>query len=331
MSFGHKDTDINRLDDRKIKSHLNTSLEKDGISVSEDLINRTLEAIRKQENTPKEDIIPQKVARKPWSRYVRSVAGVAAAAVVLLVGYQAYSYLGAGSHKEESAGNSTDSAQYAADEAAEDMNTTMITEEAPMTASEKETEEAQLYTIEGTADNAASTEAADDVVPMESADQVGKSANDTGAGTDALVAPTTDTVITGEADVLDRNAGITNPVGVTFNDICILTAENVKELTLTNQEGVQVILTEKEDIDAFYELMNMYSYTNDETVKIPLKHDYKIDLKAKDNLTMNYSIRVADGLEVTYSNDTSDTINNYTITDREGFLNNLGEFFNQYN
>ena len=46
MNFDKNKSDYSKLDDMNIKSHLNTSLEMSGISVSEDLIQRTIQAIK---------------------------------------------------------------------------------------------------------------------------------------------------------------------------------------------------------------------------------------------------------------------------------------------
>ena len=86
MNYNGKDkNDKIELDELKIKSHLNTSLDLIGISVSEDLINRTLAAIKEQALSG-EDEVTQTSIMKPtkkiiaWNRYIRGFAGVAAAA-----------------------------------------------------------------------------------------------------------------------------------------------------------------------------------------------------------------------------------------------------------
>lgn len=92
MSIDSKKTkDEIDMDNYNIKSHLNTSLEAEGISVSEDLVLRTLKAIRQNEaKTTDVDKINMQT-RKPIVRfrYARTLVTVAAAALILLVGLSA--------------------------------------------------------------------------------------------------------------------------------------------------------------------------------------------------------------------------------------------------
>ncbi|HHX11887.1 MAG TPA: hypothetical protein GX731_03630 [Clostridiales bacterium] len=87
MKAGNNTEDMN-IDNLNIKSHLNASLDFSGISVSEELIQKTLRAINEQPSTlveKKENVL--KTPRVPWNSYVRSLTGVAAALIVLIGGY----------------------------------------------------------------------------------------------------------------------------------------------------------------------------------------------------------------------------------------------------
>ena len=85
MSFDQKKRSDIKVDELNIKSHLNTSLETEEISVSEDLINRTLEAIR---NNNDEDL---EVKSYPvfMSGRIRILVTAVAALLVLAVGINA--------------------------------------------------------------------------------------------------------------------------------------------------------------------------------------------------------------------------------------------------
>lgn len=108
--MNYKDKKNNNIenDDMNIKSHLNASLDLSGISVTEDLINRTLEAVKKnssEQKTAGYRTAAQKTSVRPgtagtkgnleaghrkiilWNRYTRTFAGVAAAAIVVIAGY----------------------------------------------------------------------------------------------------------------------------------------------------------------------------------------------------------------------------------------------------
>lgn len=88
-------------DDMNLKLHLNESLDIKGISVSEDLINRTLKAIKvseeglqettlqgdkQQERETNHETSSKKIIA--WSRPVRKIAGTAAAILVVAVGFR---------------------------------------------------------------------------------------------------------------------------------------------------------------------------------------------------------------------------------------------------
>lgn len=97
MSFDDRQEKYIDIEDIDIKSHLNTSLEAEGISVSEDLIKRTLEAINKQKDkergVEKSFVFPL--------RQVRTLVAVAAAFLVLVVGFKAIGILGPGGVKSD--------------------------------------------------------------------------------------------------------------------------------------------------------------------------------------------------------------------------------------
>ena len=83
-----KKIDIDKLD---IKAGLNASLDKEGISVSEDLVRRTLEAIRMNEASGRESGVNMTERKKPVFSYgyVRTFVAAAAAVLVLVAGLNA--------------------------------------------------------------------------------------------------------------------------------------------------------------------------------------------------------------------------------------------------
>ena len=108
MKYNDNKKDNIEMDDMNIKSHLDTSLDLSGVIVSEDLINRTLEAIKKQ-STGQTNLEESKEASTTgtkkviaWNRYVRSLAGVAAAVIIVAAGYSFLSgnYIGEKSSKD---------------------------------------------------------------------------------------------------------------------------------------------------------------------------------------------------------------------------------------
>lgn len=123
MSFDDKKVKYTEADDLNIKSHLNTSLEAEGISVSEDLIRKTLNAINVQKN---EKLIMKKPSAFPF-RQVRTLVSVAAAIIVLVVGFNAIRIFGPGGMKSD---NTTDQAKgYDMDSGAVDEEESMNKED----------------------------------------------------------------------------------------------------------------------------------------------------------------------------------------------------------
>ena len=87
MNFDQKKRSKIELDELNIRSHLNTSLEADEISVSEDLISRTLDAIRLNESNDSDKDKGKNKDHKPlFFRHTRTFVTAAAAVLVLVVG-----------------------------------------------------------------------------------------------------------------------------------------------------------------------------------------------------------------------------------------------------
>lgn len=90
MNFEPMKREDIEVDKLNIKSHLNTSLEAEGISVSEDLISRTMDAIRRNEvnnsDTGQDNMEHKKLV---FFRHTRTLVTVAAAALILVVGINA--------------------------------------------------------------------------------------------------------------------------------------------------------------------------------------------------------------------------------------------------
>ena len=85
MSYDKIKINIKEVDELNIKSHLNTSLEAEGISVSEDLINRTLEAIKSDND---QDVELDK-APVFMSGRIRTLVTVVETLLILAVGINA--------------------------------------------------------------------------------------------------------------------------------------------------------------------------------------------------------------------------------------------------
>ena len=93
MSFEQNKKNALEIDELNIGSHLNSSLELDGINVTEDLIARTMEAINMQSTKDSDSINEDTKQSKPISIYKKTqfLVKVAAAVLILVVGIKAVS------------------------------------------------------------------------------------------------------------------------------------------------------------------------------------------------------------------------------------------------
>lgn len=141
------------IDDKKIKAHLNASFDLNSIQVSEELINRTMSAIKEQsahtDNNQASVVQPSKKSPS-WNRSIRGVAGVAAAILLITVGINVMKQNSLMKSSDEAA-QSTDNSQY-----------DMVTEESA------QVRKAQKFASESTESEAAGTMQAEDSVGIAS-------------------------------------------------------------------------------------------------------------------------------------------------------------------
>jgi len=338
MTYNNKKDNI-EMDDMNIKSRLNASLDLSGISVSEDLINRTLAAISKQtieqENEVQDKNEQEKILQdrtesgkavisnagqdKPeqteadsktsldgqqkkiisWNRYIRTFAGVAAAAIVVVAGYGLISSgLFAG---YKSAERSTDSsvAYDMADQATDTTGTTAATnaeesmsaEQSSPTEDSASTEESLTFSTTAIEDGAVEEEAPASIV----------------------------------GGALYKNAEGTEVL--TFRDIFVSDPGAAKSLTITDHVNqISVTLTLPEDITAFYEVMDQYQFTYGTEASV----EDGVTLEIEDTEGMIDTMNISEHITVTYEDaDTSSQVV-YDAVDPEGFQQSLQELITKY-
>ncbi len=114
------DRENTKNDDIYIKKHLNSSFDLSSISVSEDLINRTLNAIRDREENLKDKIETAKAVK--WYKNMRVISGIAVAVLLLVAGINTIGRMGVKYDKStEDAGKSVAYDTSAADEGTTDL------------------------------------------------------------------------------------------------------------------------------------------------------------------------------------------------------------------
>ncbi len=339
MKYNNKNqNDSIENDELNIKSHLNTSLDLSGISVSEDLINRTLAAIKEQsENSPEEaKTSSQELGKKviPWNRYVRGFAGVAAAVIIVAVGYNIIQQAPFGAKK------SADMVRPELTASSQENSTMMATtEEAPAAESStsdssttaKDEEDVQ-FTI--TAETSDAQLKAD--VSEENKDASDNSAEAGNGQTDSSVEEEQPEVYGTEGEASDGTvstrkfatvAGTTNDTTTySFRDIFISSPEQAEYIKITdNRNDTQVILTNLDDIEEFYIIMDSHQFTSTGNDSM-IDSNYTIEMNSSALETL-YTMFVGNNLTVRCTQGENTVENIYYVVDDTTFKQELEEFF----
>lgn len=206
-------------DDNSIKSHLNTSLELEGITVSEELIAKTLSRIKSQDDLKPETVqadpvkhnsTEQKVKtdKLNWFRYryPRVLAGAAAAVIVVAVGLGYISGIGKNDYKNLS------TAPIAEDSVA---NRSIASDEA--SASKEKTQD----TTGSTSNTGAISPAAQEIAPIYGVESA--EATDTTAEADGTAADQQDTASSENksTSAADSEAEDTAAAKIAFADLSV--------------------------------------------------------------------------------------------------------------
>lgn len=336
MNYNDKKKENIDLDELDIKSHLNTSLDLNGISVSEDLINRTLEAIRRQPtelvNEGEVRNAPDKEGKKlhSWNRYVRGFAGVAAAALILVGGYQLLDNLHIGNSKSDSntelsAGEeyrnydksaqieSAENGTLAAKGDAEDTSNSLINDSQDMAST------ADSGYLESKEDGAATGEAA--VEPQFS------------IATDSLTNAKVGNYYGGAVDEAESekpntqmNTELTEIL--TFRDIFLADPEQAEYITLTDEvKKSSITLTAKDEILEFYTVMDKHQFTQNTEAAEDQNYSVEISNPQKDAL---FTMIIGNYVTVNYQDVDVSSQSLYYAQDIELLKQDLQAFFDKY-
>lgn len=234
MKFEQKKRNQIEFDELNIKSHLNTSLEADGISVSEDLINRTLDAIR-MEKTKNVDFSNKEVKEKksnPLLGYTRILITVAAAVIVLVLGInRLFAPLGKKMDKM-----SADNAEYKSFEISDaSMDELQVPNRVPTSAGGYLASEIDdLKTAKSELDNS--------IGESLDIDEEQKEAGDIYGASDKMV-----------------SLGVINEIP--FTDITLINPLDVKSITISSYtSGQSKTITEVAQLDRFYSVMENHYF-----------------------------------------------------------------------
>jgi hypothetical protein len=348
MNYNKNKQENIEVDEMKIKSHLNASLDLSGISVSEDLINRTLQAIKKQESeqqaTEADKTSPEDEHKKviPWNRYARTFAGVAAAAIVVVAGYGLIKGGLLTAQKSESTTDSSVQMTYdtASTESAADSTMSAATDSATADSAASSTEEAATATEDPT--NAFTAQ-----------QNTSGAETTTGAETTAGAEATTEEPqysITFDSDMAETDAGegvygSTNDATVgartmlkgtedtsvlTFRDIVLADPAQASKVTIADAlNGITVTLTTEEAILDFYSVMDGQQFTY-ATESASETVDYTIEITAAPDAAL-YTMTVGDYITVVYTGDETTSQSLYDAVDLESLKQSLSDLCLKYN
>lgn len=302
MSYKDQKTNI-ELDDMNIKLHLNTSLELNDISVSEDLINRTLNVIKNmetgEERIKKASVLPINNAI-PWNRYIRNFAGVAAAALIVAVGFN---LLSTGSKKMDM--STTDSA-------------------APEMASESKAGDMEQYSMmEGTSESTAAPE--ENVKIFSDKDDVSMKSS--------LANGETEDNSSVDARLFEQDAGtkeIVEPTLLSLRDLISLSSEDIDYIVLSNlTTDVRISIKEPSLIQEFYLIMDQNQFTYSDSIENI--HRFSIEIVSSKSSWDSTVLLVGD--RITVQSTTGNTVNEaiYEAVNSEMFLTELENFIQKHN
>lgn len=241
MSFNRKDRERIDFDKLNIKSHLNASLEEDGINVSEELIRRTLDAIRMHEaNEPDaaKDIVDHKKTSFVY-RHARMLVTAAAAVLILAAGLNAIRMLSP-------------------------MKTKMDMAESEYASDSDGSGSAELYGIM----DAPKDDVAYDMDKREVLKSANRISEDTVEGSTEDTADEEQTVDMGmkirpeeQEEASGFNAGLTSVQEMlAFTDITHIEAADINTVIISDGAEVIKTISDRKQIDEFYTIMQKHSF-----------------------------------------------------------------------
>lgn len=286
--------------DNLLKDHLNTSFDLDNIKVSEDLIARTLKAV-KESDSQEETGGRNKIKHFP----VRRLVSAAAVVLVLFAGIRVLQNGVTGSKSDSSGGQENLAAERSAND-----NGTM-----------------QIY---GTLDEASSSAGS-----TGNGETFDAAAADT-AGTEPEVPSAEEKINEFSADITTKNADKEDGAGsssytgaASFSGIYPLNFDSVKTFTLSKNDGNQISLNNAGDkVSEFYELLDGYPLTETDAKVRDDKKEwiYKADITTVENLT--YTILLGEDLQIFQGKErTENTPAGYGIEDMDALIKQLDHFY----
>lgn len=291
---------------KSIKSHLENSLDLNKIQVSEELIQRTLEAVKKAEaekHAEEKDVITDQKSQFSkyssdktiqWNKIVRQVAGVAAA-ILIVAGFGMLSQMDLGMGKK-SANSMMDAATA--------PETTANDDQAKMDSNGGKYNLGQAYTANDSA-----------------------TSSDSGAQEDGAAPESKgDSNIEPEQSAEKSNEENNNIITSKLSEIFFGTPSEIKYLRITNAStNEEIILTNQKSIDGFYSMMQQYTFKNSSVA--PTKQLFLIEAKSSKPEGDIYDLVIGDTISVTHKEKNTTGYGVYTVDNPQLMLQNITDFY----
>ncbi len=311
MSFDEKNQEIHKQNEHEknssitgdfdelssIKSHLDHSLDINEISVSEELIQKTLQAVKDAQEYNKSADKKQ----IPWNKYFRRIAGVAAAFVVLAVGYGLL-----GSSKYD--GAKSDSG----------MPERTIAENGAMANDDKKS---GLYSKDNSYDmndqaKASGEKGLQSQGPGDSSDADNGVLESSNGGSD-------------DNDSFVREEDKTSEKALALKDIFVTSSAKAEYIRITDiKSDKSILIKEKSEKKNFYDILNKFAYTPDS--KEGNDEIYLIEVKSSEPEGQTYMMNIGQGISVSTKADTTLNHKTYSVNDSETLIHDLKEFISEY-
>lgn len=287
----------NETDDLKIKAHLDASLDKKGISVSEELISRTLAAIKadsqKADGARDRDADNRRLI--PWNKYIFAFARVAAVVMIVAAGYAIIRNIPA--KKFDSGMNSSGNSQAPiTSEKAASLDNSGMEKALDNAELDMFSDNDEVYSFAGTPD----------------ADTL-----DGSAGAEDKAMLRSFTVAMEMAPKASAN----------IHDVILAEPEKIQSLTITEGDAGSIQLTEAEDINEFCAIMAKHQFSSslpgDEG-----NEKYVITVSKQDE--GEYIIAIGGRITLEYAKGESSIQEIYEVEDMDLLLNELKELYDKY-
>lgn len=298
-----KDFDINHL-----KDHLNASFDKDNIVVSEELIQKTLQAIQSgkapltaEEEYPEDNDVIDYESRKKNRWSIFRLASIAAVLMLLLVGLNVFEYLQTGNKKDMAVKENRMSGD--------------VTESDMVSMTESTTENKAME--KGTDGN---QKAAEEYAMA--ADQI-KEAPEENKSKDEF---TTNADAKEETEAQESPMGLMMGGDILFSDILPFTAEQVTSFDIINSKKETISYANLDKTKEILLLLNDYPLALIENEEDTLEEQwiYQIKFTTKDN--KSYTISVGNEILLKTDDNNNDIIRYSIIGDVEQLKSSLNEY-----